>query len=578
VNKAQVVFDILARDRASKTMSNIGRESEKTHGKLGKFGKVGAAAFATAGVAAVAFGKKSVDTYQNVGRETLKLQRYIGGTAEDASRLRFAAQMSGLSVDDLAKGLGKFSKSLVGASDKTKVMRYRTDVATGAWKKQTTIVRDAAGAFHTITKMVPVTKIQMLSRVVSVTNPLVAKLGFAIKDAHGKLLPMSVLLPKVADKFKEMPNGTEKTALALTLFGKSGMTLLPFLNKGAKGIEELTKQSDKLGNTMSGKDLDAIKAATKAKREWQATITGVQIQLGRYLFPAVAKVSTSLLKLSGFVERNGAVMKPLIATVAVLAATVWAVNKASMAWAATQKALAVATKVLAAAQWVLNAAMRANPILLVVTLVAALAAGLIYAYKHSEKFRNIVDGAFKAISSAASFMWNTVLKPIFRLWLNTWFTIIGALVNGAASAFGWVPGLGGKLKKAAAAFNKFRDDVNRSLDGVKDKTVSINVKTNFFGGTRPGAVNAGLRASGGPVTAGRPYIVGEREPELFVPNVSGQILNGRQMQQAFRGAGSRGGDAYYITVHALNPAEAAQKLVTELRRLKRQTGQELGLA
>lgn len=33
-----------------------------------------------------------------------------------------------------------------------------------------------------------------------------------------------------------------------------------------------------------------------------------------------------------------------------------------------------------------------------------------------------------------------------------------------------------------------------------------------------------MRASGGPVTAGKPYIVGEKQAELFVPNTSGTIL------------------------------------------------------
>jgi hypothetical protein len=32
------------------------------------------------------------------------------------------------------------------------------------------------------------------------------------------------------------------------------------------------------------------------------------------------------------------------------------------------------------------------------------------------------------------------------------------------------------------------------------------------------------RAAGGPVTGGEPYIVGERGPELFVPNRSGNIV------------------------------------------------------
>ncbi|CDX49232.1 hypothetical protein MPL1032_10270 [Mesorhizobium plurifarium] len=45
------------------------------------------------------------------------------------------------------------------------------------------------------------------------------------------------------------------------------------------------------------------------------------------------------------------------------------------------------------------------------------------------------------------------------------------------------------------------------------------------GGSDPGIISAlGLRANGGPVQAGKPYIVGEKRPELFVPNQSGTIL------------------------------------------------------
>ena len=39
----------------------------------------------------------------------------------------------------------------------------------------------------------------------------------------------------------------------------------------------------------------------------------------------------------------------------------------------------------------------------------------------------------------------------------------------------------------------------------------------------------GKRASGGPVTGGKPYVVGERGPELFVPNSSGSIVPNHQM-------------------------------------------------
>ena len=37
------------------------------------------------------------------------------------------------------------------------------------------------------------------------------------------------------------------------------------------------------------------------------------------------------------------------------------------------------------------------------------------------------------------------------------------------------------------------------------------------------------RASGGPVTGGSPYIVGEKGPELFVPGSSGNVVPNHEM-------------------------------------------------
>lgn len=51
----------------------------------------------------------------------------------------------------------------------------------------------------------------------------------------------------------------------------------------------------------------------------------------------------------------------------------------------------------------------------------------------------------------------------------------------------------------------------------------------FGGGGGSKGKGIDFRAGGGPVTAGMPYIVGENEPELFVPNTSGNIYNQKQM-------------------------------------------------
>lgn len=69
---------------------------------------------------------------------------------------------------------------------------------------------------------------------------------------------------------------------------------------------------------------------------------------------------------------------------------------------AAQLAVTIATKAWTAAQWLFNAAMDANPIGLVVTAIAALAAGVIYAYNHFQAFRDIVQAVWDWLKDAVT--------------------------------------------------------------------------------------------------------------------------------------------------------------------------------
>ncbi|MFD7046239.1 hypothetical protein ACFWAM_49080, partial [Rhodococcus jostii] len=71
---------------------------------------------------------------------------------------------------------------------------------------------------------------------------------------------------------------------------------------------------------------------------------------------------------------------------------------------------------------VLNAALSANPIGLVIGALAALVAGVVLAYRNSETFRSIVQGAWAGIQTAASAAWG-LIKPV---------------IDGLVAAFGWV--------------------------------------------------------------------------------------------------------------------------------------------
>ena len=78
-------------------------------------------------------------------------------------------------------------------------------------------------------------------------------------------------------------------------------------------------------------------------------------------------------------------------------------------------AQSIATKAVAIGQWALDAAMNANPIGLIVAGIAALVAGLIYAYHHFETFRGIVWGAWEGLKAMGTLIKDFVVDRIMEL-------------------------------------------------------------------------------------------------------------------------------------------------------------------
>lgn len=76
-------------------------------------------------------------------------------------------------------------------------------------------------------------------------------------------------------------------------------------------------------------------------------------------------------------------------------------------------AVVVATRLWTIAQVAFNAAMTANPVVLVVVAIVAIAAALVYAYNKFGWFRAAVDFTWRVIQAGALWLWNNVLKPVF---------------------------------------------------------------------------------------------------------------------------------------------------------------------
>ena len=204
---------------------------------------------------------------------------------------------------------------------------------------------------------------------------------------------------------------------------------------------------------------------------------------------AKQKVSDFLTAFSDWVSANA---EPISAALVGIG-TGFAVFKAASVISAVVTALqgfSVASTAASVAQWALNVAMNANPIVLIITLIAALVAGLIYFFTQTEAGRNIwskftsfvgscasnIIGFFQSLpgkigaffSSAAQFAqntWNNVVSwfsglpgrilsaigNVGRLLYDAGSSIISGFLDGLKSMWnnvtGWIGGIGDWIKE-----------------------------------------------------------------------------------------------------------------------------------
>ena len=254
----------------------------------------GAFAVATAGVVAKLV-KDSIDAADALS----KMAAGAGVTTESLSGMGWAAGQSGIELNALATAMGRLNKGALEASQ-----------GTGTYAK----VFDSIG--------------------VSATN------------ASGQLKNADELLLELADIFESMPDGAEKSAIALELFGRSGAQMIPFLNAGASGIKELTAQAERLGLVINQDQASAAEQFNDNLSILAATSKGVGNALAADLLPPLNELTGLLVDIAedgesvnAMAETMAAVMKGLAVVAIVVGASFQSAGSMIGALAASVAAL-----------------------------------------------------------------------------------------------------------------------------------------------------------------------------------------------------------------------------------------------
>jgi hypothetical protein len=94
-------------------------------------------------------------------------------------------------------------------------------------------------------------------------------------------------LRAVAERFKSMPDGPDKARIAVELFGKSGLELIPLLNKGARAFDESREAAVRFGAVLTGPQLAALSAVDDAADRLGVALQGLKLQLSAAFAPIV---------------------------------------------------------------------------------------------------------------------------------------------------------------------------------------------------------------------------------------------------------------------------------------------------
>ena len=355
--------------------------------------------------------------------------------ATKLSEIRKMAASTPFTLDDLTGGTQTLLQFGIAADDTTGVLQRLGDISLGNAEKLQTLTR----AYGKMSSAQKVTLENVNMMIDAGFNPL-----NQICDATGE--SMSDLYKRISDgkvSFSELEAAVE----AATSQGGQ------FYNGMLEASQTFSGRMSTLKDNVSALTGELTSGLFAALGELVVKLNEVVVsfldsdekmaQLKETVGIATAVVAaagTAFLTYKGYVAATTAV--EVVHTAATTAMT--AAHKAAEAGATGLKI----------AQAGLNAVLSANPIGLVVAALAALAAGLVTAYKTSETFRNAVNSAFASVKKIAQNAIGTVVD-----WINE----LVAKIRGAAAALANLKnGVGAAQDAYNAAYNGYMDNYNRS--------------------------------------------------------------------------------------------------------------------
>nr|PZN74650.1 MAG: hypothetical protein DIU56_17590 [Pseudomonadota bacterium] len=523
----------------------------------------------------------------------------LRGAQDTAHRMQgiFRAAFAGLSI----AGISAAVKQTLDLGDQLNKARIRAGMSAEAFTQLAYAARTAGvetSSFSTALRTMQSVQVQ------AITGGKEQKLAF---DALGislekfRRLQPDKQFELLADRISRLEDPAERARAAMVLFGRSGAELLPLMEQGAEGIRKAREEAEKVGQSFSAEQLERLGKANDAVSRLGESFSALAVTLTAKVAPAFTRFFDDLAG----VTSQQTVLDDKIRN---LESRLRAGSFTPQARAELERELQILRNQRGAmeyARW-MEEQVRAGETGTVRVPGFKAAADAMDAAAQSDKTIREAIERYRARE----------LRERERLLREARPRIIDAEILEQERG-DFVDALGGleddtretlermneMWRKAAGEWSVFADEAARNIQsafadflfdpfegGVKGmlksftdtlrrmaaEAASAKILDAIFGrkgegglsgflGNIIGGLFGGKRAEGGPVDAGRAYLVGERGPELLLPRSAGTIVPNHAL---------RAGPVVNITTH-IDARHATSDFIRAMPEILRQNNAEL---
>lgn len=328
---------------------------------------------------------------------------------EDMGKLSVAAQQNSVSTD-AANGAYRDMVGILGETDQSvEAVNHLFALCGDNTQALSDWTNIASGVYATFGDSLPLEGLteaaNETAKVGQVTGPLADAINWASEAAVQQGVALS---------------GNQAAVDAYNSALASGATQEDAFNAALAACSTEQERAQLITDTLNGVYAEAgaqyqqTNADVIAYRQSQSDLTAAMSSLGQAFMPIVTGLTNvAAMLLSGvqpavqWFVTNLPIIAPVLAGIATTIGLLAVVLNASTIATAAQT---VATNAAAAAQGLLNAVMSANPIALIVVLIAGLVAAIIGLWNNSEAFRNFVTSAFQQIQQVAQVVIDAIVN------------------------------------------------------------------------------------------------------------------------------------------------------------------------